>query len=73
MGASYRLPPMDRLHRATVHKLAKYYFLRSESVGEEPLRSVVVHRQADCNLFLFNIKLIDFVFSYHIFLFFLFF
>jgi hypothetical protein len=48
IGASHRLPPMDRLHRATVHKLAKYYFLRGESVGEEPQRCVVVTRQADC-------------------------
>lgn len=38
---------MKRPQRAFVHELTDYFDIRSESLDEEPRRSVVVHRQSN--------------------------
>ncbi|KAM0790050.1 hypothetical protein ACM66B_005378 [Microbotryomycetes sp. NB124-2] len=43
---SYHFPVMKRPQRAFTHELAELFGLRSESLDEEPRRSVVVHRQS---------------------------
>ncbi|KAK4051690.1 FKBP12-associated protein [Microbotryomycetes sp. JL221] len=43
---SFHFPVMKRPQRAFTHELAELFGLRSESLDEEPRRSVVVHRQS---------------------------
>ncbi|KAK4051032.1 FKBP12-associated protein [Microbotryomycetes sp. JL201] len=43
---SYHFPVMKRPQRAFTHELAELFGLRSESLDDEPRRSVVVHRQS---------------------------
>ncbi|KAI5477454.1 transcriptional repressor NF-X1 [Pseudohyphozyma bogoriensis] len=44
---SLHFPVMKRPQRQFVHELTDYFELRSESLDEEPRRSVVVHRQSN--------------------------
>ncbi|ORY77238.1 hypothetical protein BCR35DRAFT_305534 [Leucosporidium creatinivorum] len=44
---SLHFPVMKRPQRAFTHELAELFDLRSESLDEEPRRSVVVHRQSN--------------------------
>jgi transcriptional repressor NF-X1 len=47
---SLHFPVMKRPQRAFVHELTDYFDLRSESLDEEPRRSVVVHRQSNTGI-----------------------
>ena len=47
---SLSFPVMRRPQRQFVHELAEFFDLRSESLDEEPRRSVVVHRTSNCGV-----------------------
>ena len=47
---SLHFPVMKRPQRAFVHELTDYFDIRSESLDEEPRRSVVVHRQSNTGI-----------------------